>query len=97
MSETKQEKTIDIKQAAERAAQYFREITGYQGNISIEETEESNDLLYWLVTLGYMEQNTPSVYFMSAERTAYKIFKIAKTGEVVSMKIREFKKKDETS
>jgi hypothetical protein len=62
----------------------------------IEEVEESEDGAYWLVTLGYDIQrrvlrvpgNLQDVFGPQVARH-YKVFKVnAKTGRIVSMKIR---------
>ena len=79
---------ITVKDAAKKAVEYFSEIYGNQfGNVLIEEVEQSDD--YWHITLGY---DLPSVIaqFGGKAPRGFKTFKIdAKTGLVVSMKIRE--------
>ena len=85
---------IGIKDAAAKAAEYFKELYGSQfGNVLIEEVEQQLEMdgTYWYITLGY-DVPSPSILsqFGGKPSRAYKVFKInASTGDVLSMKIRE--------
>ena len=86
---------ISAREAVAAAKKYFTDITGYSGNLSVEEVELSDDQARWVITLGYLETPTPdSVVAMAYKsllvRKAYKRFEVrTDTGEVVAMKIRE--------
>ncbi|MFP4052978.1 MAG: hypothetical protein ACLFV7_03840 [Phycisphaerae bacterium] len=74
---------IDAKQAVQAARDYFREITEYEGGVTVEEIELDSENGYWLVTLGYREQEMLPVQ-------AYKRFWVrTEDGFVTAMKIRE--------
>jgi hypothetical protein len=93
---------IDVKEAVRKVVAYFSKlypklVAG--ANLMLEEVEESEDGSYWLVTLGYdMHRQASSLpgalramYGPEVERN-YKVFKVdAKTGRIVSMKIRSLK------
>ena len=90
---------VDVKEAVRKVVAYFSKlypklVTG--ANLMLEEVEESEDGSYWLVTLGYDMQrhvsplpgNLKDVFGPQVDRH-YKVFKVdAKTGRIVSMKIR---------
>ena len=83
---------LDVKEAAQRASEYFAGLYSDQGvsNVQLEEVELTDDGQYWLITLSYpvVPPNQAPLSFMINNRK-YKVFKIdAKTGEVKSMKIR---------
>lgn len=83
---------INAKQAAQNAVDYYKEITGYSGSVTIEEIELSDTGTVWLITVGY-RKSTPAaagIYgFPDQEQIAYKVFEISsENGEVLSMKIR---------
>jgi hypothetical protein len=91
-----------VKDAVRKVVAYFSKlypklVTG--ANLMLEEVEESEDGSYWLVTLGYdMQRHAASfpgglkgVFGPEVDRN-YKVFKVdAKTGRIVSMKIRSIK------
>ena len=92
---------IDVKQAVRKAAAYFLQLYPHfkDANVMLEEVEESEDGAYWLITIGYdMKQaksalapNLPNIFGPQTVRQ-YKVVKIeAKTGRVVSMKMRPLK------
>ena len=79
---------VGIKQATVIAHKYLKSL--YKGKIyelQLEEVEYSEDRNYLLITFSYSE--TP--FYGLAQKRKYKILKIdALSGEVESMKIREF-------
>ena len=81
---------LDVKEAAQRASEYFAGLFADQGvsNVQLEEVELTEDGGYWLITLSY--PLIPSILPVNiVSKRNYKVFKIdAKTGEVKSMKIR---------
>ncbi len=79
---------ISVKEAAEKAAEYFTALYDNQfKNILLEEVELKER--YWLITLGY-DRPSPLPQFSRKGPRAFKVFKVDnKTGEVMSMKIRE--------
>lgn len=89
---------VKLEDAVRHAAEYLRQIypTAEQGRV--EEVERSDDDNYWLITLGFLlpegETRLPSPPMvpdvLRRIKRLYKIFKIdRRSGEVVSMKIRE--------
>ena len=94
---------IDVKEAARNAAEYFAGWYADQkySDILLEEVEYDDDDNVWLITLGYspprsipedmrdqLSPLSPLSSFATRERK-YKVFRIdAKTGKVLSMKIR---------
>jgi hypothetical protein len=79
---------ISVKEAAERAAEYFTDLYKNQfKNVLLEEVELKGS--YWLITLGY-DRPSPLPQFSRKGPRAFKVFKVDnETGKVVSMKIRE--------
>jgi hypothetical protein len=82
---------LDVKEATQRASEYFGRLFADQGtlftNVQLEEVELTDDGQYWLITLSYGP--TTSLTILGNPGTKYKVFKIdAGTGEVKSMKIR---------
>jgi hypothetical protein len=79
---------IEAKQAAVNARDYYRQVTGYEGYVSVEEVELEEEPLgkrFWMITLGFPPQYSS---FQTFARE-YKSFRVdAETGDVVSMKIR---------
>jgi len=82
MSE-EEKRLLTAKEAAEVAAKYLAELRDMDRlDISIEEIELSSDEMYWLITLGH-----PRTFIVPSKD--YKVIKVdAKTGEVISMKMR---------
>jgi hypothetical protein len=79
---------ISVKEAAEKAAEYFTDLYHDQfTNVLLEEAERTGR--NWLITLGY--DRPPALpQFVRKGPRAFKVFKVdGETGEVVSMKIRE--------
>ena len=79
---------INVKEAAQKAAEYFTDLYHDQfSNVLVEEVELSDG--YWLITLGYDRFPILSQFVRKGPR-AFKVFKVdSETGEVISMKIRE--------
>ncbi len=84
---------LDVKEAAQRASEYFAGLYADEGvaNVQLEEVELTDDGQYWLITLSYpmVPPNQSPLFFNVSSNRKYKVFKIdATTGEVKSMKIR---------
>lgn len=84
---------IDVKEAAQRASQYFADLYETESAaVQLEEVELTEDGKFWLITLSYPVRrafDVPIPPFMQQKRE-YKLFKIdTKTGGVRSMKIRK--------
>lgn len=102
MDEVKTTPRISAKKAAMAARDYFVDLTGYRGVLTVEEIELSPDESRWLITLGY-EEELLSPPRTNKRKTAlsnilaplsglmiYKKFEVKTgTGEVVAMKMRE--------
>jgi hypothetical protein len=79
---------LDVREAAQRAAEYFAVLYQDQNPqaVQLEEVELAEDDSYWFITLSYPQSDFNVLNF----KRKYKIFKIdAKTGDVISMKIRK--------
>jgi hypothetical protein len=83
---------ISVKDAAEKAAEYFADLYHDQfTNVLLEEAERKAERTgrYWLITLGY-DRPASLPQFVRKGPRAFKVFKVdGETGEVISMKIRE--------
>ncbi len=84
---------INVKEAAEKAAEYFRDLYGDRfTNVLLEEAERKAGLggrRYWVITLGYDRPSSLPQFSKKGPRQ-FKVFEVdAKTGEVASMKVRE--------
>jgi hypothetical protein len=100
---SKSEDGITLKAAAQIAADYFYQLyPQFQrpaANVMLEEVEEIDDGANWLITIGYDLERRGSTSLAGALAFGqppfsrqYKVIKIdAKTGRVVSMKIRSLK------
>jgi hypothetical protein len=84
---------IDARAAANAAAQYFQQLYPKVSSFGFEEVELSEDEKYWLITLSFEVEANPTAGFalrLGPPKTKFKVFKVnVRTGEVVSMKIRE--------
>lgn len=77
---------IDVKKAVNIAVEYLKAFYPHLKQIQLEEVEITDDRKFWFITLSYPEESNITVFPTPKH---YKIFKIdAKTGEVLSMKIR---------
>jgi hypothetical protein len=87
-------KILDVKDAARAAAAYAEQLfpDSARSVISLEEVELSEDEKYWLITLGFnveQKDTTEVPWTILPPKAKYRIFKVdARTGRVVSMKIR---------
>jgi hypothetical protein len=82
---------MEVKEAADRAAEYLKNLIPDADRIQLEEIE-LNELNQWYITLSYDSSDTSPNVFSFTRTRKYKIFKIdADNGQVLSMKIREIK------
>lgn len=91
MPAVKELKRIDVRQAALAAGEYFKTLYPGVHSYSFEEVELSEDGKYWFITLSFdwTTKSNPLGIFQPP-KTKFKVFKVnVKTGEVVSMKIRQ--------
>ena len=82
---------LDVKEAAQRASEYFAGLYADQGmsDVQLEEVELTDDGKYWLITLSFPVPRELGAFNLTLKRR-YKVFQIdAKTGDVKSMKIRK--------
>ncbi len=95
-STTKGAARFDVRDAARAAAGYFQALYPNVVSFSLEEVELSEKEDYWLIALSFelppkrtgRGSGTLPILFQPP-KTKYKIFKVdVKTGEVVSMRIR---------
>lgn len=91
-------KRLDVKQAAKLALEYFKELysIGPFMDVALEEVEMSDDGGYWMITLGFDAPKSSKTASPLADALGprfvrkFKIFKVdARTGKVVSMRIRK--------
>jgi hypothetical protein len=83
---------LSAKDAVVAAGKYFKELTGIDSGVTIDEVEleEAKGKKYWMVTLGYLDP-TSQLPFSLEKKKNYRVFKVdAITGSVLSMKIRTF-------
>jgi hypothetical protein len=81
---------LSVPEAANKAVEYLRSLYSAADNILLEEVDSSEDSKYWNITLSYQifEKNVLGGWAVPQKKL--KVFKIdAKTGNVLSMKIRE--------
>lgn len=86
------EQMVSAKDAVIAAGKYFKELTGIDSGVTIDEVEleEAKAKKYWMVTLGYLDP-TSQLPFSLEKKKNYRVFKVdAITGAVLSMKIRTF-------
>lgn len=86
---------IDVKEAVRLANEHLVHLLGEDAvsSVRLEEVElmrkEEMAVSYWLITLSYLSNLSPSLISGLAQRQ-YKIFKIdAETGEFISMRMRK--------
>lgn len=95
---------IDVHTAVKAAIAFFKETFGSTKleNVQLEEVEKSKDGRFWLITVGYDDPNLhrvipgfrllpqPTQLLQASQLRRYKVIRVdAKTGEAVSVKIRE--------
>ena len=82
--------TSRAKEAAVLASNYFREVAGYSGPLSVEEAEYDRKKGIWSITLGHLE-NPDAAFLTGLHNKSYKAFGVdLKTRQVISMKVRKF-------
>lgn len=94
---------IDVKQAVSNASEFFKSLYDVNklDNLMLEEVAVSDDERYWFVTFGFSDiqrqLKPPESHPLDILKTyqpvrIYKIIKVdAKTGQALSMKIREIR------
>lgn len=84
---------INVKEAIDKAKEYLVSFFPDAEQVQLEEVELSGDKTHWLITLSYEGVSTSvASSLLVGKSLLYKIFKLdAKTGEVISMKIRNIK------
>ena len=84
---------INVQDATKRAKDHLREFFPEADEVQLEEVELTPDKAYWLVTLSYAGvSNSVASSLLVGKSLRYKIFKLdAESGEVISMKVRDFK------
>jgi hypothetical protein len=97
---------VDAKQAAKLSLEYFNELfpNAAISNVALEEVEFLEEENRWLITLGFdgpprsrtsspiqVNKSLADLFGASSPTRKFKSFKVdAKTGKVISMKIRKF-------
>ena len=84
---------IDVKQAIDKAKEHLLAFFPEAEEVQLEEVELTPDKSNWLITLSYAgTANSVASSLLVGKSIRYKLFKLdAETGEVLSMKIRDFK------
>ena len=84
---------MDVKEAIEKAIEYFKKFYPNVEKVQLEEVEITDDDKYWNIVLSYENmETTPLSYLQIGQQRTFKVFKIdANTGKVRSMKIRNLK------
>lgn len=89
---------ISIKEAAQQAAEFCRQLYPDAQDFLLEEVERDENDKFWLITISVLatvskRSSSPLIAITGVEsrfERHYKILKVdAQTGEVISMKIRE--------
>jgi hypothetical protein len=84
---------INVKEATEKAREHLVSFFPDAEEVQLEEVELTPDKACWLITLSYAgSSNSVASSLLVGGSMRYKIFKLdAETGEVLSMKVRDFK------
>ena len=84
---------MDVKEATEKAIEYFKKFYPNVEKVQLEEVEITDDDKYWNIVLSYENvETTPLSYLQIGQQRTFKVFKIdADTGKVRSMKIKNIK------
>ncbi|MGD9329166.1 MAG: hypothetical protein PVH48_09395 [Cyclobacteriaceae bacterium] len=84
---------MDVKEATEKAIEYFKKFYPNIEKVQLEEVEITDDDKYWNIVLSYENmETTPLSYLQIGQQRTFKVFKIdADTGKVRSMKIKNIK------
>lgn len=89
----KTRRAIDARAAAQAAAAYFQVLYPNVTAFGLEEVELSDDGSHWQITLSFEVSQKPGglvAFPFQPPKTKFKVFKVdARTGEVVSMRIRK--------
>ena len=85
---------IPVKEAVKGAMVFLAQLqeSNPPEDVTIEEVELSDDGLFWLITISFSPSGS-SIAAITGQKTIkkYKIFRVdATSGEVVSMKMRDF-------
>lgn len=83
---------IDVKKAADISAEYLKSFFPEVTKIQLEEVELTDDKKYWNITLSFDSDDNTTGYIVLGKVRKYKVFRLeSATGDVLSMKIRDFK------
>ena len=84
---------IDVTEATNKAREYLMSFFPEAEQVQLEEVELTDDKVHWFITLSYEGvTNSVASSLLVGKSVRYKLFKLeAKTGEVISMKIRDIK------
>ena len=84
---------IDVKEATDKAKAHLASFFPDAENVQLEEVELTDDRTHWLITLSYEGvSHSVASSLLVGKSVRYKLFKLdAKSGEVISMKIRDIK------
>ena len=84
---------IDVKEAADKARSHLVSFFPDAEKVQLEEAELTDDKSHWFITISYEGvANSVASSLLVGKSVRYKIFKLdAKSGEVISMKIRDIK------
>jgi hypothetical protein len=84
---------INVQDATKRAREHLLSFFPDADEVQLEEVELTPDKAFWLVTLSYAGvSNSVASSLLVGKSLRYKIFKLdAESGEVISMKVRDFK------
>ena len=81
---------IDAKKAAKIALEYLEDLFPDSSGYELEEIDTSEDERFWLITIGMVDNNSPTLTTLSGKAKKFKIIKIDnKNGNVKSVKIRK--------
>ncbi len=84
---------IDVTEAADKARSHLVSFFPDAEKVQLEEAELTDDKVHWFITMSYEGvANSVASSLLVGKSLRYKIFKLdAKSGEVISMKIRDIK------
>ena len=84
---------IKVTEATEKAKAHLAAFFPDADNVQLEEVELAGDKAHWFITLSYEGvSNSVASSLLVGKTVLYKLFTLdAKSGEVISMKIRDIK------
>ena len=84
---------IDVKAATDIAISHLASFFPDAENVQLEELELTDDKAHWLITLSYEGvSHSVASSLLVGKSVRYKLFMLdAKSGDVISMKIRDIK------